>query len=95
VSHTVFAFRALVAFQVKGYNIVPSAYCLLGAGLLFGILFNPEDGGEMFFRSVCSFSADHTVLYHKQRNSVALVRERTIPTERPSLVDELSANFCE
>jgi hypothetical protein len=27
-------------------------------------------------------------------NSVALVRERTIPTERQPLVDEVSANFC-
>jgi hypothetical protein len=27
-------------------------------------------------------------------NSVALVRERTIPTERPSLVSEVSANVC-
>ena len=27
-------------------------------------------------------------------NSVALVRERTIPTERPPPVGELSANFC-
>jgi hypothetical protein len=27
-------------------------------------------------------------------DSVALVRERTIPTERPSLVGEVSANFC-
>jgi hypothetical protein len=27
-------------------------------------------------------------------NSVALVRERTIPTERPSPVGEVSANFC-
>jgi hypothetical protein len=26
-------------------------------------------------------------------NSVALARERTIPTERPPLVDEVSANF--
>jgi hypothetical protein len=25
---------------------------------------------------------------------VALVRERTIPTERPPLVGEVSANFC-
>jgi hypothetical protein len=29
----------------------------------------------------------------KNTNSVALVRERTIPTERPPLVDEVSANF--
>jgi hypothetical protein len=27
-------------------------------------------------------------------NSVALVRKRTIPTEQPPLVSELSANFC-
>ena len=29
-----------------------------------------------------------------QLNSVALVRERTIPTERPPPVGEVSANFC-
>jgi hypothetical protein len=29
-----------------------------------------------------------------QLNSVASVRERTIPTERPPLVSEVSANFC-
>jgi hypothetical protein len=28
-------------------------------------------------------------------NSVALVRERTIPTERPPLVGEVSANFAD
>jgi hypothetical protein len=27
-------------------------------------------------------------------NSVALVRDRTIPTERPPPVGEVSANFC-
>ena len=31
--------------------------------------------------------------YNKQTNSVALVRERTIPTERPPPVGEVSANF--
>ena len=30
----------------------------------------------------------------KSKNSVALVRERTIPTERPPPVGEVSANFC-
>jgi hypothetical protein len=34
------------------------------------------------------------VLLTKLTNSVALVRERTIPTERPPLVGEVSANFC-
>jgi hypothetical protein len=31
---------------------------------------------------------------NKQLNSVALVCKRTIPTERPQLVGEVSANFC-
>jgi hypothetical protein len=38
----------------------------------------------------------HTELQIKTKtklNSVALVRERTIPTERPPLVGEVSANF--
>jgi hypothetical protein len=30
----------------------------------------------------------------KENNSVALVRYRTMPTERPPLVGEVSANFC-
>jgi hypothetical protein len=30
----------------------------------------------------------------KKLNSVALVRKRTIPTEIPPLVDEVSANVC-
>jgi hypothetical protein len=32
--------------------------------------------------------------YKKQINSVALVRERTISTERPPLVGEVGANYC-
>jgi hypothetical protein len=32
----------------------------------------------------------HTIQY----NSVALVRQRTMPTEWPPLVGEVSANFC-
>jgi hypothetical protein len=30
----------------------------------------------------------------KKKHSVALVRERTIPAERPPLVGEVNANFC-
>jgi hypothetical protein len=29
-----------------------------------------------------------------KKNSVACVRERTIPTERPPIVGDVSANFC-
>ena len=41
------------------------------------------------------FQLTHTnYKFLKKKNSVALVRERTIPTERPPPVDEVSANFC-
>jgi hypothetical protein len=32
--------------------------------------------------------------YQTKLNSVALVCDRTVPIERPPLVDEVSANFC-
>jgi hypothetical protein len=35
-----------------------------------------------------------TTTNNNNNNSVSLVRERTIPTERPLLVDEVNANFC-
>ena len=37
-----------------------------------------------------------STLWYKftEKNSVALVRERTMPTERPPPVGEVSANFC-
>jgi hypothetical protein len=35
-----------------------------------------------------------SVRYCMRNNSVALVRERTILTERPLLFGEVSANFC-
>ena len=39
------------------------------------------------------FFGVNQIIYTKL-NSVALVRERTIPTERPPTVGEVSANFC-
>ena len=37
----------------------------------------------------------HDIFWTKLKlNSVAIVRERTIPTERPPPVGEVSANFC-
>jgi hypothetical protein len=34
------------------------------------------------------------IISNNNTNSVALVRERTITTESPPLVGEVSANFC-
>jgi hypothetical protein len=41
----------------------------------------------------CFWINDLVKFYIKQTNSVALVRKRTIPTERPPLLGEVSANF--
>jgi hypothetical protein len=43
----------------------------------------------------CSILPQPTMLPHKLKlNSVAVVRKRTIPTERPPLVGEVSAKLC-
>jgi hypothetical protein len=49
--------------------------------------------GFLFFTLSLLGSHDHSH-WKKKLNSLALVRERTIPTERPPLVGEVSANFC-
>jgi len=50
----------------------------------------------MFYRSGSKQQAVVTYYVTKKTklNSVTLVRERTIPTERPPPVGEVSANFC-
>jgi hypothetical protein len=42
---------------------------------------------------VDSVSVYLTTFFQLHKNSVALVRKQIIPTERPPLVDEVSANF--
>jgi hypothetical protein len=51
-----------------------------------------EDISRLRLRGHCDRHAKY--LKTKKLNSVALVRKRTIPTERPPLVDEMSATFC-
>jgi hypothetical protein len=55
------------------------------AGLLFGLLIKTEDRGDLFLRNVG---------LSQKYYSVAVVRKRTIPTERPPLVGEVTANLC-
>jgi hypothetical protein len=52
----------------------------------------PEDGVRSLRFSVRSDGTP--VRRHAKLNSVAFVRERTIPTERPPLIGEVSVNFC-
>jgi hypothetical protein len=49
---------------------------------------------EGAFDRGANFCSDIFYLFKTKLNSVALVRKRTIPTERPPLVGEVSANFC-
>ena len=60
----------------------------------------PEEGQNNFPKHAeLTGIINKPLLFHlvgclKKLNSVALVRERTIPTERPPPVGEVSANFC-
>jgi hypothetical protein len=52
---------------------------------------------KQLLMDIRGFLASSTVqLYNKQTKtiSVDLVRKQTVPTERPPLVGEVSANFC-
>ena len=57
-------------------------------------------GGQVALGQNFSSTSVFPCQYHatsdpqKKKNYVALVRERTIPTERPPPVGEVSANFC-
>jgi hypothetical protein len=45
-----------------------AACYLLHSGLLFGLFFDPEDGGEMFLRNACWLLTGHTELYLRRQN---------------------------
>jgi hypothetical protein len=54
----------------------------------------------MFLRNVgihlrCHNPEDHNLNHKLKLNSVALVRERTMPTERPPLVGEVVPTFAD
>ena len=49
---------------------------------------------ELLVSTLLSYTNVSMQLLVTKLNSVALVRERTIPTERPPPVGEVSANFC-
>jgi hypothetical protein len=46
-----------------------SDFYLLHAGFFFGLLFYPEDVGDIFLRNVSCLSTDYTVLYPRRQNS--------------------------
>jgi hypothetical protein len=53
-----------------------------------------SDGARHVMMATLLSYVQRTSGTHKLKNYMALVRERTIPTERTPLVSEASANFC-
>jgi hypothetical protein len=47
----------------------------------------------VIIQAVCLYTFKQNASVQNRINSVVLVRKRTIPTERPPLVGEVSANF--
>jgi hypothetical protein len=45
------------------------AFCLLHAGFLLGLLLNPEDGGEIFFRNFGRLSTEYMMIYLEKYNT--------------------------
>jgi hypothetical protein len=80
-------------------NLHVSEFRLLGYNAL-----NSCNDEPTFRRNISPWSSvsnsnpnlSHSILLEKTKlSSMVWVRERTIPTERPPLVGEVSANFCE
>jgi len=70
---------------------------VLALGEAFVDSFIMNIGVERFFqqyRYVAIACEGNVSFVQLLKNSVALVRKRTIPTERPPPVGEVSANFC-
>jgi hypothetical protein len=54
---------------------------------MHGSEIDPEEGMSVAPRGILNFN-------HKKNSVAFIVRKRTIQTERPPLVGEVSANFC-
>jgi hypothetical protein len=87
--------EALILSGIKRFELhfhIP--YAALFCSFRFTIIDhgNPDNNLE----SSCTSDTFALITYTKNEklNSVALARKRTIPTERPPLVGEVSANFC-
>jgi hypothetical protein len=77
-----------VALPFFGPDILSSVLSLCSPPNAVNRISRPHEANGELSYSASPFQNKQTT------NSVALVRERTIPTERPPLVGEVSANFC-
>jgi hypothetical protein len=77
------------------YSVLKSkpsiAFCLLHAGFLFGLIFNPEVMGKIVSRNVSCLSAGYAELYSRRQNSSQpLVIEPKILHETTTVSGELT-----
>jgi hypothetical protein len=63
-SESEFKFRRCMSSSPSGLK--RSAYCMLRSGILVCLLFNPEDGGNIFLRNVGWLPSDYTALYSRK-----------------------------
>jgi hypothetical protein len=61
------------------------------AGFLLGLLFDPEDGVDMFFRNICSVSTDYTALPRRWHSSSKTVN---LKTEKETTILTLILEMC-
>jgi hypothetical protein len=78
-----------VALPARKWTMVSTESLVLVLLLWAHFLKTPDSGAPHLVLRYMSKQLSKTKL-----NSVTLVRERTIPTEQPPLVGEVSANFC-
>jgi hypothetical protein len=57
-------------------SITAKACCWLHTGFLPGLLFNPDDGSDIFLWSAGSLSTDHIALYPRKRTSSLFMFEK-------------------
>jgi hypothetical protein len=87
-------YNLLLFIHLKSTIIINA--CLLNIISTFALAWSPVIVLDSIYTVLTKFSripsAFHVTIYIK-KNSVALVRKRTISTEQPPLVGEVSANF--
>jgi hypothetical protein len=54
-------------------SITAEACCRLHISFFLGLLFNPEDGSDIFLWNAGSLSTDHIALYHRKQMSSLFV----------------------
>jgi hypothetical protein len=99
-------FEVVIASAVKHplfWDITPYSLVkvknLTAASFLLTLFFDPEDGCNIFLRKVADFRLTTRSYIQEDRTNKKkqipwpLVRKRTVPTELPPLVGEVSANF--